>query len=328
MKPTIRTLSLQELAVLIDWAAAEGWNPGLEDAAMFHTADPEGFIGAFVGNEMVAAISAVAYGREFGFIGLYICPPDMRGKGYGKAVWNAGMTRLAGRTIGLDGVAEQQANYWRKGFKPAYETIRYTGRKAGAPVRADGLRTVKAELVPDIIAYDAHCFPAPRPAFLQRWLQPPHYGMAAISSRGITGYAVARACRYGFKVGPLFADDTEIALQLLDGLAGCLQGRRSEHRRSGHHNRTSFQHSMRPALRRPSPPPACTRASPEARPAAVVRRNDPGTGIESGQIPEQALRQAISLRRRQCAVPAPDCRAVRGRAASPASGRDSRSRSA
>ena len=62
MKPTIRTLSLQELTALVDWAAAEGWNPGLEDASMFQTADPEGFIGAFVGTEMVAAISAVAYG--------------------------------------------------------------------------------------------------------------------------------------------------------------------------------------------------------------------------------------------------------------------------
>lgn len=35
MKPTLRTLSLQELSVLIDWAAAEGWNPGLVDAAGF-----------------------------------------------------------------------------------------------------------------------------------------------------------------------------------------------------------------------------------------------------------------------------------------------------
>ncbi|MER8465783.1 GNAT family N-acetyltransferase [Mesorhizobium sp. M1396] len=224
MKPTVRTLSLQELAVLVDWAAAEGWNPGLEDAAMFQAADPEGFIGAFVGNEMVAAISAVAYGSEFGFIGLYICRPDMRGKGYAKAVWNAGITRLAGRTIGLDGVAEQQANYRRKGFSPTYETIRYSGRKAGPSGRADGLRTVKTELVPDIIAYDAHCFPAPRRAFLQRWLRPPHHGLAAISSRGINGYGVARRCRSGFKIGPLFADDMEIALRLLDGLAGACEG--------------------------------------------------------------------------------------------------------
>ncbi|RWC47371.1 MAG: GNAT family N-acetyltransferase [Mesorhizobium sp.] len=224
MKPTVRTLSLQELAVLVDWAAAEGWNPGLEDAAMFQAADPEGFIGAFVGNEMVAAVSAVAYGSGFGFIGLYICRPDRRGKGYGKAVWNAGMKRLAGRAVGLDGVAEQQANYRRKGFRPAYETIRYTGRKAGPAIRADGLRMITTQLVPDIIAYDSYCFPAPRRAFLQRWLQAPHYGLAAISSRGTAGYAVARPCRSGFKIGPLFADEMEIALQLLDGLAGACEG--------------------------------------------------------------------------------------------------------
>jgi len=224
MKPTIRTLSLQELAVLIDWAATEGWNPGLDDAAAFHAADPEGFIGAFAGNEMVAAISAVAYGRDFGFIGLYICRPDMRGKGLGKAVWTAGMKRLAGRTIGLDGVAAQLANYRRKGFRPAYETIRYSGRGAGPAVRAERLRPVTTQFVPDIIAYDAQCFPAPRRAFLQRWPQPPHRGLAAISSRGTTGYAVARPCRAGFKIGPLFADDIDTALHLTDGLAEACQG--------------------------------------------------------------------------------------------------------
>jgi GNAT superfamily N-acetyltransferase len=224
MKPTIRTLSLQELAVLIDWAAAEGWNPGLDDAAAFLAADPEGFIGAFAGNELVAAISAVAYGRDFGFIGLYICRPDMRGKGHGKAVWTAGMARLADRTIGLDGVEEQQANYQRKGFRPVYETIRYSGRPATPPVSTGRLRAVTTQLVPDIIAYDAHCFPAPRRSFLQRWLQPSHRALAAITSQGTTGYAVARSCRNGFKIGPLFADDMETALHLIESLAKACEG--------------------------------------------------------------------------------------------------------
>jgi len=224
MKPTIRTLTLRELTDLIDWAAAEGWNPGLEDAAMFQAADPEGFIGAFVGDEMVAAISAVAYGRDFGFIGLYISRPDMRGKGYGKAVWTAGMARLAGRTIGLDGVEEQRANYQSKGFRPVYETIRYSGRLAGSPVGAGRPRMVSAQPVPDIIGYDALCFPAPRHSFLQQWLQPPHRALAAIQSWGVAGYAVARSCRSGFKVGPLFADDTQTALELLAELANACEG--------------------------------------------------------------------------------------------------------
>jgi len=224
MKPIIRTLSLGELADLIDWAAGEGWNPGLEDAAMLQAADPEGFIGAFVGDEMVAAISAVAYGHDFGFIGLYICRPDMRGKGYGKAVWTAGMSRLAGRTIGLDGVEEQEANYQSKGFRPAYETIRYSGRPAALPIAAGRPRKVTAQLVPGVIAYDALCFPAPRRSFLQQWLQPPHHALAAITSRGMAGYAVARACRSGFKIGPLFADDMQTALALLGDLASACGG--------------------------------------------------------------------------------------------------------
>ncbi|MGX7872467.1 GNAT family N-acetyltransferase [Mesorhizobium sp. ORM6] len=224
MNPTIRMLSLQELADLIDWAAAEGWNPGLEDAPTFQAADPEGFIGAFVGNEMVAAISAVAYGSDFGFIGLYICRPDMRGKGHGKAVWTAGMARLAGRTIGLDGVEEQRANYESKGFRPIYETIRYSGRPAALPTGAGRPRMVTRQLMPDIIRYDALCFPAPRRSFLRQWLRPPHHALAATTSRGMAGYAVARPCRSGFKVGPLFADDMQTALELLGDMASACEG--------------------------------------------------------------------------------------------------------
>lgn len=96
MPRTIRTLALDEVETLVDWAAAEGWNPGLGDAAAFQAADPEGFIGAFVGGEMVGGISAVAYGDDFGFIGLYICRPDRRGEGHGKAVWDAGMPAWRG----------------------------------------------------------------------------------------------------------------------------------------------------------------------------------------------------------------------------------------
>ncbi|TPM41481.1 GNAT family N-acetyltransferase [Mesorhizobium sp. B2-3-4] len=224
MKPIIRTLSLGQLVNLVDWAAAEGWNPGLDDAAMLQAADPEGFIGAFAGNEMVAGISAVAYGSDFGFVGLYICRPDMRGKGYGKAVWTAGIERLAGRTIGLDGVEAQRANYESKGFRPVYETIRYSGRPTALPSGIRRPRMVTARMVPDIIAYDALCFPAPRDSFLRRWLQPPHHAVAMIASQATAGYAVARACRSGFKVGPLFADDMRTALELLEDLAATCKG--------------------------------------------------------------------------------------------------------
>ena len=36
----IRIKTAGELALPIEWAAAEGWNPGLHDAPCFHAADP------------------------------------------------------------------------------------------------------------------------------------------------------------------------------------------------------------------------------------------------------------------------------------------------
>ncbi|RUX34660.1 GNAT family N-acetyltransferase [Mesorhizobium sp. M2A.F.Ca.ET.042.01.1.1] len=219
MPRTIRTLTASEVEALVDWAAGEGWNPGIGDAAAFRTADPDGFIGAFVDGEMVAGISAVAYGPGFGFIGLYICRPDRRGEGHGKAVWDAGMTRLGNRIIGLDGVAEQRANYQRMGFVPAYETVRYIGRPAGLPGGGD-TRPVTAGDMAGILAYDRQCFPAPREAFLREWLRQPRIALFCGGSAGIAGYGVVRRCREGFKVGPLFADRTELALALLADLAG------------------------------------------------------------------------------------------------------------
>ena len=175
---TIRTLHAAEVETLIDWAAGEGWNPGLGDATAFHAADPYGFIGAFVGKEMVAGISAVAYADDFGFIGLYICRPDRRGEGHGKAVWDAGMARLGSRTIGLDGVAEQYDNYRRMGFVPAYQTTRYRVRMAASAGGGSSIGLVSPALVPQVLAYDRRCFPAPRQSFLERWLQSPQKALA------------------------------------------------------------------------------------------------------------------------------------------------------
>ena len=219
MPRTIRTLTASEVEALVDWAAREGWNPGIGDAAAFRTADPDGFIGAFVDGEMVAGISAVAYGPGFGFIGLYICRPDRRGEGHGKAVWDAGMARLGNRITGLDGVAEQRANYQRMGFVPVYETVRYSGRPAGLPEGGD-IRPVTADDMAGILACDHRCFPAPREAFLREWLRQPRIALLSGGSAGIAGYGAARRCREGFKVGPLFADRTDLALALLADLAG------------------------------------------------------------------------------------------------------------
>ena len=220
---TIRPLAASEIETLLGWAAAEGWNPGLADAAAFGAADPDGFLGAFVGGEFVAGISAAAYGDDFGFIGLYICRLDQRGKGHGRAVWDAGMARLAGRTIGLDGVPEQQANYASMGFARSHETIRMTGTLR-APGPPDDVVAVTSDLLPQVREIDRRCFPAARDSFLDHWLAPPRQVLAVVRAGELCGYGVVRRCIEGHKIGPLFADSLATAEGLLRSLGSVAGG--------------------------------------------------------------------------------------------------------
>jgi hypothetical protein len=212
----IRVLSLPEVEDLVGWAALEGWNPGHGDAAAFRAADPDGFIGGFIEGRFAAGISAVRYGTGFGFIGLYICHPDFRGQGLGRLVWDAGMAHLSGRVIGLDGVVEQQANYARMSFEPAYDTVRWSVGRASAMARADAACHAVSETdVADILAFDRSFFPKARESFLASWLQPPRRAFVCRRQGAVAGYAVVRPCLSGHKIGPLFAIDGRTAEDLL-----------------------------------------------------------------------------------------------------------------
>lgn len=215
--PLIRPLAPAEVDIAVDWAAREGWNPGLADAAAFLAQDREAFHGLFHEGALAAVISAARYEGGFAFVGFYICRPDLRGRGLGLALWEDTLGRLGG-TVGLDGVVVQQANYARSGFVLAHRNIRYGGQVA--PSEADPLATeLQSGDFAAVAALDRAAFGFPRPDFLAAWLVPA-FGRAMVARDGgqVTGYGVIRRCREGFKVGPLFADDADTAAGLFRSL--------------------------------------------------------------------------------------------------------------
>ncbi|WP_420846318.1 GNAT family N-acetyltransferase [Microvirga brassicacearum] len=216
----VRVMKRQDLDLAIDWAAAEGWNPGLNDADCFAAVDPSGFLIGCLGEEPIASISVVRYSRAFGFLGFYIVRPDQRGRGFGYHLWQAGMDYLGDRTVGLDGVVAQQEKYARSGFVLAHRNVRYGGTPQTEPPRDDRLRQVSPEIMDAILDYDRPFFAAPREAFLRCWLKPDmRSAIAFIEDGTVKGYGVIRACRHGHKIGPLFADSEREADLLFQALA-------------------------------------------------------------------------------------------------------------
>ncbi|WP_439862238.1 GNAT family N-acetyltransferase [Pseudomonas sp. MBLB4136] len=208
-----------ELDIAIDWAAAEGWNPGQHDADSYYAADPDGFLIGLLGDEPVAVISVVKYGVGFGFLGFYIVKPQYRGQGYGLQIWNAGLAYLAGRTIGLDGVVTQQDNYRKSGFALAHANVRYQGVAGDEPCNDADIVSLTSLPFADLCAYDRAFFPEVRDTFLQAWIaQPESTALGILRDQQLAGYAVLRRCRAGYKVGPLFADTAQLAERLFRAL--------------------------------------------------------------------------------------------------------------
>ena len=220
----IKQMLLKEMPFAINAAESEGWNPGLYDADAFYHTDPTGFLIAKLEGEAVGCISAVAYNDQYGFIWFYIVVPECRGKGYGIALGKAALGNLGDRNIGLDGVLEKQAIYkncW--GFSYAYKNIRFQG-KAGIRKIVSTLPIAGVDFN-KLVRYDHEVFLFPRLEFLRRWLfQADSFGYYLENEDTILGYGILRKCVTGYKVGPLFADNEAIEVEILEALLSNIPG--------------------------------------------------------------------------------------------------------
>ncbi len=223
---TYREATREELETAVEWAAAEGWNPGLGDASIFWDTDPGGFVCAERAGEVVGTGSTVAYGREFGFMGFFIVRPDLRGQGIGRDFWIWRRDRLRARlgpgaAIGMDGVFAMQPFYARGGFVFSHRNLRLAGTGQGGASVDPALVELESLPFGQVAGFDRLHFGFSREIFLRHWIRPEGgLGLGFLEGDRLRGLGVVRPCRTGFKIGPLFAETPEVADALFVALSG------------------------------------------------------------------------------------------------------------
>lgn len=207
-------------------AAAEGWNPGLHDGETFFATDPDGFLSVELDDTFIGGGAIVRHSDTFGFMGLFLMAPEYRGQGIGRKLWYARRDLLLDRlgenaAIGMDGVSAMVGFYQAGGFVPQYVSSRFEARSTFGPDAADpDVTAIETQDLPSLEELDRRAFPSQRPAYLAAWLAQPDAHRLGYRHRDgrLLGYGVIRPCREGWKVGPLFAETTEVANSLLVAL--------------------------------------------------------------------------------------------------------------
>ena len=223
-----RSATRDELEIAFNWAADEGWNPGVDDASIFWDTDPEGYVVIERENQVIGTGSIVSYG-EFGFMGFFIVRGGLRNQGIGGPFWHWRKERLQkrlnpGAAIGMDGVFDMQAFYARGGFVFTHRNLRMEG--IAKPAKRDSrlleLQSIDFEAISKL---DRSHFGFDRPRFLKRWTTPiAGLALGFYEAGRLFGYGVVRKCLEGYKIGPLFADSPEIAEAIFNGLSDHVAG--------------------------------------------------------------------------------------------------------
>ena len=228
-----RLTTAEEVKELIcDKTATDYEKPGTQDHASFFAADNTGFFVGELDGQPISCLNVVKHTDNYAFVGNYRVEKQYRRSGYGLRTWKIAMDSLHDDyNVGLNTMVKDEVVYKRSGFKRAWinKRFRFVASKAlsafsgiqhSPGISVDPVTEVDFE---DVLEYTTSVYGFERYSFLQKWVSSSNsWGCIATNDKGkIVGYAIVRTTDpqdQWWKIGPLLADNSQIARSLYKGV--------------------------------------------------------------------------------------------------------------
>ena len=197
-----------------------GWNQTVADWR-FMLGAGQGFglrdgLGRWVGSAI-----ALPLGPALSWLCMVLVARDQRRRGVGTQLLHSASAavRAGGALAGLDATQAGRAVYLRLGFSDLYSISRWRLDGGGTPAPAPAgcaIRHLPADRLPAVIAFDEPRSRMRRGHVL-RYLFTSAPDLAYVAERDgrVVGYALGRPGRTATQIGPVVADDSEVALSLV-----------------------------------------------------------------------------------------------------------------
>ena len=218
----IRPLAPGDLDGALTLSAAIGWNQRAEDWRMLLNIAPSGSFAAVDSGRIVGTAIGINY-RHFGWIAMMLVDPAYRGRGLGAQLLERAMMALPPTLpIRLDATPLGRPLYRRFGFEDEVVLSRHVAEApigepaTKQPQPATWLRPMAATDMPSVIEQDTNVFCGDRQSLIE-WLmeKSPQYAWVARDSTGRAQYCLGRPGRLFDQLGPVVAQDADVATGLV-----------------------------------------------------------------------------------------------------------------
>jgi GNAT superfamily N-acetyltransferase len=232
---SFRDMTPADVADGLRLSRASGWNQTEADWRLLLALGPGLFRVGEESGRVVASGGAVRYGRALGWVCMILVDPAVRGRGIGTAVFDEVLDRCrderrAGRldAVGLDATPAGRGIYVQRGFVDGPPLARMRVVPADVrPATATRTRLLSAVDLDEVLALDRAVFAADRGSVL-RWAWEGAPELAHVvrdDGGGLAGYALGRHGDHSDHVGPVVAEDLEVALDLVRAALAATRGR-------------------------------------------------------------------------------------------------------
>ncbi|MEX2404035.1 MAG: GNAT family N-acetyltransferase [Balneolales bacterium] len=222
----LRPLTLKDMPLAMELKTIAGWNQLPSDwEFLINTGGGGNFVATCNGKEAGTA-TTITYQDRFSWIGMVLVDPAFRGKGVGTVLLNEAIAYARQKgTVRLDATPQGEKLYKTMGFVAERNLMRYERLEQPGPLPelSQQCSPVTERIMNEIIDADTPIFGADRGSVLQYLHNiSPEYAYYLKKGGRITGYCFGRSGSNFEQIGPVIAENTDDAKDLLStALASC-----------------------------------------------------------------------------------------------------------